>query len=271
MRRWMVWSRRKLQGTCWKNSYTCCEKGRLCVSVFHYNIHLKSIDACQSWKTPLHFFGMTFLFKSLTVPMLSHVFSYLASECSVCLQPYSVAHSSSKEWYVATKESLHWCHNNGRPWRCNNRSWMSLRTEGWFDTQSFSRNPSNCRGPPIFHSPYTQQSYWDKWDTSHFKVCERLSLYSGGAGCFEIIGNSDNTTIFTHATAKNQRDFALRVHPLSGRAQVSSAHPAWAYRALQRWWCIWHSSPQKSTLNKDQHPRGCGRCPSSMDIDIRVC
>ena len=90
--------------------------------------HSSKIYWCMSiMKNTIAFFGTIFPLKSLTVSMLSPVFSYLASECSGCLQPYSVAHSSSKEWYVATKESLHWCHNNGRPWRCNNRSWMSLR------------------------------------------------------------------------------------------------------------------------------------------------
>lgn len=209
MRYWMLGSR----GKCWKKSYTCWDKGRLCAGVFHYNIHLKSIDACQSWKTPCHaFFGTIFLFKSLTVSMLSHVFSYLASECSVCLQPYSVAHSSSKEWYVATKESLHWCHNNGRPWRCNNRSWMSLRDWRlmWYATILATLQIAGARQ---FPATPTQQSYWDKWETSHFKVCERLSLYSGEEGCFdfEIIGNSDNSTIFIHATAKNPSNCSVSI------------------------------------------------------------
>ena len=168
MRYWMVWSR----GKCWKNSYTCWEKGRLCVSVFHYNIHLKSIDAYQTWKHD-PFFGTIFLLKSPAVSMLFHVFSYLASECRVCLQPYSVAHSSSKEWYVATKESLHWCHNNGRPWRCNNRSWMSLGTEGWCDTQPFSQ-PFKLPGPGNFPQPLLINHIEMKWETSHFKVCEWL-------------------------------------------------------------------------------------------------
>ena len=66
--------------------------------------HSSKIYWCMSiMKNTIAFFGTIFLLKSLTVPMLSHVFSYLASECSVCLQPYSVAHSSSKEWYVATQ------------------------------------------------------------------------------------------------------------------------------------------------------------------------
>ena len=241
------------------------------------------------------FFGTIFLLKSATVSMLSHVFSYLASECSVCLQPYSVAHSSSKEWYVATKESLHWCHNNGRPWRCNNRSWMSLRDWRlmWYATILATLQIAGARQ---FSATPTQQSYWDKWETSHFRVCEWLSLCSGGGGCFdfEITGNSDNSTIFTHATAKNPsncsvsiviwifapfhdllKGFCFKSPPVVWPCQVSSAHPAWAYRALQRWWCIWHSSPQKSTPNKDQHPIGCGTCkmgrsPSPTDIDIRV-
>ena len=91
-------------------------------------------------------------------------------------------------------------------------------TEGWCDTQPFSRNPA--RQFPA--TPILNNHIEIKWETSHFKVCEWLSLCSGGgAGCFdfEIIGNSDNTTIFTHATAKNQRDFALRVHPQSGSAK----------------------------------------------------
>lgn len=62
MRYWMVWSR----GKCWKNPYTCWDKGRLCVGVFHYNIHLKSIDACQSWKTPSHFSARFFHSKNIS-------------------------------------------------------------------------------------------------------------------------------------------------------------------------------------------------------------
>lgn len=80
--------------------------GKRADSVFHYNIHLKSIDACQTWKTP-SIFRRDFSTQISHCLHVSHVFSYLASECRVCLQPYSVAHSSSKEWYVATKESLH--------------------------------------------------------------------------------------------------------------------------------------------------------------------
>lgn len=107
--------------------------------------------------------------------VIPRLYSYLASECSVCLQPYSVAHSSSKEWYVATKESLHWCHNNGRPWRCNNRSWMSWGLKADL-IRNHSRATLQIAGARQFPATPTQQSYWDKMRNLSFQGLWMIKL-----------------------------------------------------------------------------------------------